>query len=98
MITRTAKIARLPRAVREELNGRLLEREPGNHLVNWLNEKPEALAKHFGRRSISEQNLSVWRQGGFADWRRYQEAKEVRRPTLRRARQSDNVPIYRYKI
>ena len=80
MTTRRGKIARLPRAVREELNGRLLEGEPGNHLVNWLNEKEEVqavLKEYFGGRSINEQNLSDWKQGGYEDWQRHQESLEV---------------------
>src|SRR5947207_11024149 len=80
MITRKGKIARLPKAVRDELNDRLLEGEPGNYLVNWLNEMKEVqavLAENYGGRSINEQNLSEWKQGGFEDWRRHQESLEL---------------------
>src|SRR4051812_1233324 len=80
MNTRNGKIARLPREVRDELNGRLLEGEPGNYLVNWLNEKTEVkevLARDFEGRSITEQNLSEWKLGAFEDWRRHQESLEV---------------------
>src|SRR5436190_24158752 len=78
-MTRKGKIARLPRAVREELNDKLLEGEPGNYLVNWLNEQEEVqevLKESFGGRSITEQNLSEWKQGGYEDWLRHQDAME----------------------
>ena len=39
--TRTGKIARLPKAVREELNRRLQDGEPGTQLVEWLNSLPQ---------------------------------------------------------
>jgi hypothetical protein len=65
--------------VRDELNQRLDDGEVGQELVAWLNALPEvqtALATHFGGRAITEQNLSVWKQGGFADWLRHQEARD----------------------
>jgi len=42
--TRIGKIGRLPRQVREELNRRLLEGEPGITLVDWLNGLPAVQA------------------------------------------------------
>ena len=79
-ITRNGKIARLPRAVRQELNGRLAEGEQGKRLVAWLNELPEVQAivtAEFGGKPVREQNLSEWKQGGYRDWLAQQEAKEV---------------------
>ena len=76
-MSRKGKIARLPRAVREELNLRLDDGEPGSKLVPWLNGLPEVkavLQRDFGGREVTEQNLSEWRQGGFLDWQRHQEA------------------------
>jgi hypothetical protein len=78
--TRNGKIARLPKAVREELNRRLCDGEPGNQLVAWLNALPEVqriVATEFGGRAVREQNLSEWKQGGYADWLRQQEALEL---------------------
>ncbi len=75
-MTRTGKIARLPREIREQLNRRLQNGEPGNRLVEWLNSLPETkkvLATDFGGRDISEQNLSEWKQGGHQDWLARQE-------------------------
>ena len=43
-MTRNGKIARLPRALRDELNRRLDDGEPGNRLVEWLNAQPEVAA------------------------------------------------------
>ena len=66
------KIARLPQEIREELNRRLADGEPGSSLVRWLNDLPavrEMLARHFGGRGINEPNLCAWRTGGFAERR-----------------------------
>ena len=76
-MSRTGKIARLPQAVREELNRRLRDAEPGGPLLEWLNALPEAkavLAAQFAGQPISKQNLSEWRLGGFREWERHQEA------------------------
>ena len=75
-MTRTGKIARLPREIREQLNRRLEDGQPGTKLVIWLNALPEAqalLAGEFAGRAISEQNLSEWKQGGYRDWLARQE-------------------------
>lgn len=77
-MTRHGKIARLPRAVRDELNRRLANGRAGVELVEWLNALPEVrsvLAAQFEGRQITEQNLSVWKQGGFVDWERHEEAR-----------------------
>lgn len=78
--TRNGKIARLPQAIREQLNRRLDDGEPGKALVVWLNEQPdvkEVLQEQFGGRPISEQNLSEWKQGGYRDWLRHQESCDL---------------------
>lgn len=80
MITRNGKIARLPRNIREQLNHRLSDGEPGGRLVEWMNALPEVqtvLATEFGGRPINEQNLSEWRQGGFQDWQKQQERRAL---------------------
>lgn len=84
-MTRTGKIARLPQGTRSLLNQRLLNGEEGKELVQWLNRLwivKEVLAKHFGGRSISEQNLSEWKQGGYQDWLRHQETRALAREFL----------------
>ncbi|MCX6954641.1 MAG: hypothetical protein NTV51_21005 [Verrucomicrobia bacterium] len=79
-MTRNGKIALLPRTVRDALNGRLLDGEPGPGLLAWLNREPAVravLAEHFGGRAINPQNLSAWRLGGFADWCRQRDRLEI---------------------
>jgi hypothetical protein len=79
-LTRNGKIARLPLAVRQELNRRLDEGEQGKKLVVWLNELPEVqaiVAAEFGGKPIREQNLSEWKQRGYRDWLAKQEALEI---------------------
>ncbi len=39
-MTRTGKIARQPSEIREELNRRLQDNEPGGQLLSWLNALP----------------------------------------------------------
>src|SRR5260370_42103772 len=78
--TRTGKIARLPHAVRLELNRRLQNGEQGKKLAAWLNALPEVqaiVASEFGGKAIREQNLSEWKQGGYRDWQAQQEALEI---------------------
>jgi hypothetical protein len=70
MRTRTGKVARLPLAIREELNRRLLENEPAKRICAWLNALPEAISvcDEFGEQPIDAGNISEWRKGGYADW------------------------------
>jgi hypothetical protein len=87
--TRNGKIARLPQAIREQLNRRLDDGEPGKRLVGWINSLPEAQAVFkldFGGRVVSEQNLSEWKQGGYRDWQKQQE----RLATVRQLTQDSN--------
>ena len=80
--TRNGKIARLPKAIREELNQRLEDGETGTALVDWLNGLPQVqalVASQFGGHPILEQNLSQWKQGGYEDWRNDQKAMELAR-------------------
>lgn len=76
-MTRTGKIARLPHAIREELNRRLRDGEPGKTLVRWLNALPEIhtiLQADFAGQPVTPQNLSEWKRGGYKDWFLQQEA------------------------
>jgi hypothetical protein len=71
MKTRTGKIARLPKLIRDELNRRLDNGADGPELLAWLNALPEVqavLAEKFAGRPLSKQNLSDWRLGGYAEW------------------------------
>src|SRR5579862_4219831 len=78
-MSRTGKIARLPRAIREELNHRLDDGQAGPEIIAWLNGLKECkamLSERFEGRPINEQNLSDWKQGGYEDWRRQEETIE----------------------
>ena len=70
-MTRTGKIARLPREIRTQLNRRLSDGESGPVILEWLNSLPEVqslLRRDFDARNINLQNLSDWRNGGYRDW------------------------------
>ena len=74
--TRRGKIARLPAHIRRQLNQRLENNEPAQTILPWLNTFPETrqiLASQFDGASITPQNLSEWRQGGFREWLLLQE-------------------------
>jgi len=80
--TRRGKIARLPFAIREELNRRLQNGEEGKNLVAWLNSNPEVQATTANAsavKAINEQNLTNWKAGGYRDWEAKQEALEISR-------------------
>ena len=91
IVTRNGKIARLPRSIREQLNRQLQDGEPGTRLVEWLNAMPgvqSVLAAEFGGRPINEQNLSEWRLGGYREWERHEESRDLVR---RLVEQTDNL-------
>ncbi len=70
-MTRTGKIARLPASIRDQLNRRLLDNEPGPSVLDWLNSLPEVhaiLAAEFASQPVSAANLSQWKNGGYCDW------------------------------
>ena len=74
--THNGKIARLSQNLREELNHRLEDGEPGGRLLAWLNALPAVqamLTAEFGGGLVNAQNLSNWRQGGFQHWLKQQE-------------------------
>jgi len=70
-MTRNGKIARLPEAIRQDINQRLLDGEQGKPLVEWLNGLPKVqavLRAKFNGNPITENNLSQWKNGGFPAW------------------------------
>jgi hypothetical protein len=98
-MTRHGKIARLPRAVREELNERLDNGESGVHLAKWLNglkEVKTVLRENFGGRSIRPQNLSEWKCGGFREWQARQEAVEQAREMSAQAKELLEATEYKF--
>ena len=69
--TPSGKISRLPHPIREQINVRLRNREPGKPIVAWLNSTSEVkavLAVQFGGRPISERNLSEWKKRNHPAW------------------------------
>jgi hypothetical protein len=78
--SRTGKIARLPLAIRNELNQRLQNGEPGKDLIQWLNSLSEVqavLAAQFNGQLIMQNNLSRWTTGGYVRWEAEQTAQEA---------------------
>jgi len=76
--THNGKIARLPQLIREQLNRRLNDGEPGGGLLEWLNALPAVramLAAEFGGSRINAQNLSNGRKGGYRHWLKQQERR-----------------------
>jgi len=72
------KIGRLPKHLRHKLGLRLEDNVPAAEILQWLDAEPETrdiLSRYFQGRSITEQNLSEWRQSGHQDWLRREEAK-----------------------
>jgi len=75
-MTRKGKIARLPHALREQVNLRLLDGQTGPVILKWLNSQDDAKkiwANEFEGSPASAQNLSEWRLGGYKDWLRRRE-------------------------
>ena len=78
--THNGKIARLPRNIRDELNHRLDDGEPGGRILAWLDALPAVqtmLNAEFGGGRINAQNLSNWRKGGYQDWLKQQERRNL---------------------
>jgi len=70
-MARRGKIARLPDAIREEINSRLHDGQEGKSILIWLNSLPavqSVLEKSFDGRPINDVNLTYWKQGGYHDW------------------------------
>jgi hypothetical protein len=89
---RKGKIARLPRALRDELNRRLADNQDGGATLNWLNALPEVkavLARDFGGEPIGKQNLYEWRQGGLIEWQTRQDLLEHARDLAADAEELD---------
>ena len=66
------KIARLPAEVRAWLNERLLDAQPPQSILDWLNALPAVqavLARHYENQSVTLKNLSSWETGpAYQEW------------------------------
>ena len=79
MTARRGKIARLPLRLRVELNRRIRDVQPGSEILAWINAQPVAVAvlsAQFEGAPVSPQNLSEWRDGGYAEWLDHQDKTE----------------------
>jgi hypothetical protein len=79
---RQGKVARLPYAIREEINRRIRNAETAKNIVDWLNSLPETqvvVQAQFDGQPISESNLYRWKAGGYRDWEAKQEALDLAR-------------------
>ena len=77
LAARKGKIARLPSAIRHQLNLRLQNGEKTVPLADWLNQLPEVktvIDAEFDGVPVSKSNISQWRQGGYRDWEAMQPA------------------------
>jgi hypothetical protein len=71
-MSRTGKIARLPLAIREQVNTRLQQGDTSRSIADWLNSEPSVkpiLDHDFKGRPITENNVNQWRKGGFQEWK-----------------------------
>jgi len=79
----TSKIARLPRDLRDKLNVRLHDGDPGNKILDWLNRDKtvrQILKEQFDSSPITKQNLSQWKnRGGYQDWKNHRDVLEFGR-------------------
>src|SRR5687768_2898739 len=64
---RRSKIARLPKAIRHELNLMLEEGASSKDIRKWLASK--------GHPNFNDNNVFHWRRGGYQDWRLEEERK-----------------------
>ena len=66
------KIARLPAEVRHLLNERLLDAQPPQSILDWLNALPAVqavIARHFENQPVTLKNLSSWENGpAYQEW------------------------------
>jgi len=78
-MARQGKFARLPHALREEVNQRILNGESAGTVLAWLNADPGAVKvwdEYFEGAGATPQNLSEWRLGGYKEWRAEREKVE----------------------
>jgi hypothetical protein len=91
--TRTGKIARLPKHLRDRIGADLEGGVPGKQIVAWLNRLPlvqRAITNEFDGHPITEQNLSEWKAGGHQDWLKNQQAVKLARQLTEQAGDIDD--------
>ncbi len=66
------KIARLPSAIRDQVNERLDQTQNPDAILAWLNSHPDVqpfISDHFQGHPISKQNLSQYKTHSFRAWK-----------------------------
>jgi hypothetical protein len=77
----------LPEIVREALNRRRRDGKKGTELP----EVRTVPAAPFEGRAINERNLTDWKQGGYEDWRRKTEGRELMEEIVAQTKDLENV-------
>lgn len=83
---RRGKLARLPLAIREQLNERLLQGESARKILPWINGLPgvkEFLAAEYNGEPVTDQNLSAYRHGAYAEFLKRRERLDRTRELAR---------------
>src|SRR5687767_1835136 len=62
---RHGKVARLPKAVREQVNLQLDEGKSYPEIIDWLTTN--------GHPDFNPENIRQWKEGGFEDWLKHQD-------------------------
>ena len=81
VVAHPGKVARLPFAVRSELNRRMFKGEESAETLTWLNALPAVrgvLSAHFGGNAVTPAQLGIWLAGGYAEWEARENAKRAR--------------------
>ncbi len=79
-MTRTGKIARLPKDIRDIVNRRLDNGHEAGEITEWLNEQPAVkavLEKKFEGEPIQPSSIHTWKTGGYLDWKSASESQPV---------------------
>jgi hypothetical protein len=85
--TGKGKVARLPFAIRDQVNLRMRDAERAPVILTWLNELPEVkaiIARDFGGKPINAVNLTEWRKRGYAAWLAENDKKAERALRIKR--------------
>jgi hypothetical protein len=69
-------VARLPFALRLQVNLKLRDHVPSRLIVAWLHQEHLATLKEIGIETFNLQNISTWRLSGFKKWEAQQERLE----------------------
>jgi hypothetical protein len=88
VMTRQGKVARLPAALRSQVNQFMHDGTPCRKIIAWLADQ--------GHSGFNHANLSRWKQGGFLDWLKAEERLDQRdfKHELARQQAKTNDPTF----